>query len=161
MVFTPIGAIGDIIRLVEISYTVAQALRIACTSAPKEVEALADDVVTIHNILRLTNTTLDSHGGSIRNLEDVKTEITNVFGRCWSALQEIDSIVNKYTLITQRDSGSLSGGRWGSRDAWAEAFKVGYMRVRWTTMEGAIDHIRKRLNQQCQALDLIIKSLQM
>ena len=155
----PVQALGDVWVLVQIATTVVQKLHAAATTAPKEVRELIDNTKYLESTLKHTKAALEEHGAILRSQDDVQEGLLIVLRNCGETLGDLKKVVKEYEKIVSEDGTTATATVEKRRKQWADAFKTGYCRIKWTTMDGTIDHIRKLMGQHFTALQLTISNL--
>lgn len=149
--------LGDIANIVKLGVKVATLLHEAAKIAPKEIRDIIQQVDYLHAVLRSTKTALEDHGAILRQHPDIKRAIAKVFRNCEETLNELHEVAKEYERAIQRDG--VPRDEATVKERWAKAFKTGYLRAKFLTMDEALAGINENLRGHMAALNLMMQNL--
>lgn len=155
-----VQGLGDIWLLVRAATFALQTLKDAAKNAPREVKDLIEDVANLKLCLKRIEGIVNNQGAVLKPHDDIKKGMVQVLRRCAEMVDGLERIAASHKSIVQTE-GEVSEEE-AKRKQWLLAMDKAYrayLRIKWTTMDAAINDIRTLLQQHMSALQLIMQSV--
>ncbi|GAB1317040.1 Fungal N-terminal domain-containing protein [Madurella fahalii] len=148
-------SIGDVIAMVKLAKTIAQAFTKGRKSAPAEFREVENQLYSLSTALAAFEDAHDSSGQlatlTATTQRNGGQTVAGMLNNCHETLKQLEKIVSKYGAITEeQDPGKSRIQRW------SQELVRNYKKIAWTTEAGDLSTLRSQLMVHTNSLELIL-----
>ncbi|OCL01848.1 hypothetical protein AOQ84DRAFT_393390, partial [Glonium stellatum] len=150
-------SIGDILMLSQLAWKIGRAFTAGRKGAPAEFLDVETAINGLAKALKLLAETLfaEADNGVLSKADnDTKSGVATILLSCQRTLQDLDSLLDQYQVITkQRTSGGFTIER-----SWSDLVLATYQTMMWTSEGGNIQALRNMVNMHTSTIALTMQA---